>query len=124
MHVVPGAAWGEDLLAEHLQDAEARDAGLVLMEIEAGMAGDRAVGMAGDVAGIGPGRRQVRVAAIGCAQDEANAHAGLVGSQYGISTISKPVLGVPQSGQTQSSGISAQRVPGAMPCSGSPRASS
>jgi hypothetical protein len=43
---------------------------------------------------------------------------------YWISTIAKSDLGAPQSGHTQVSGISAQRVPGAMPASGKPWASS
>jgi hypothetical protein len=59
VHVVAGATRRERLIAEHLHDAEAGDAGLVLMEVEARMAGDHTVGMAGDVAGIGARGRQV-----------------------------------------------------------------
>ena len=42
------------------------------------------------------------------------------GQTAATSTISKSAFETPQSGHSQLSGTSSQRVPGAMPCSGSP----
>src|SRR5258708_23895326 len=41
-------------------------------------------------------------------------------AQAASSTISKSAFATPQSGHDQSAGISSQRVPARMPCSGSP----
>src|SRR6185312_7732872 len=46
------------------------------------------------------------------------------GHERAISTISKSAFAAPQSGQLQSSAMSSHRVPGAMPSSGQPLASS
>jgi hypothetical protein len=77
VHVVARAVGHEDLVAEHLHHPEPWNAGLVFMKIEARMAGDGAVRMACDVAGIEPDRRQVGIAAFPGTQHEANAHCGL-----------------------------------------------
>ncbi len=74
-----------------------------------------------DLAGVslgaqGPGRGGTGDSRAG--DDDASGHARLT------STISKSALAAPQSGQDQSSGMSSQRVPGSMPSSGQPSASS
>src|SRR6266446_7310870 len=76
VHVVARPVRREDLVAEYLHDTQARNARLVVVEVEGRMARDRAVGMTGDVAGIETDRRQPGIAALAGAQDEAHAHAG------------------------------------------------
>ncbi|HYX01801.1 MAG TPA: hypothetical protein VE963_06925 [Reyranella sp.] len=76
MHVVARAIGREDLVAEHLHGAEARDACLIFVEVEARMAGDGAIGMARDVARVRSDGGQMRIAALSRSQHEAHAHAG------------------------------------------------
>ena len=77
VHVVAGAAWAKNLVAEHADAAEAGNPRLVLMKVEARMAGDHAIGVPCHIGRVDAGRGQPREAALTGAQDEPHAHTRL-----------------------------------------------